>query len=351
MNITVLDGFTLNPGDLDWSPLSLLTGKGVFKVFKRTPPSQLFKNAKDAEILLTNKTILDAKALSQLPKVKYIGVLATGYNVVDLQAARKQGIVVTNVPAYSTFSVAQHTFALLLEITQNVGRHNKSVASGTWCRSKDFSYQLSPLTELAGKKFGIFGFGAIGKQIGKIASAFGMEVLYATRTPLSPEEEKSLGYKAKAVSTSEIFTLSDVLSLNCPLNEQTKGIINEQTLALMKNDAILINTGRGALVNETDLAAALKTGAIAAYAGDVLSVEPPQRDNPLLKAPHCLLTPHIAWKTKEARSRLLKMAIENLLAFLKGEPINVVSYSPFTPPPPKNSHGKKRGNENIFAPF
>lgn len=341
MNITVLDGYTLNPGDLDWSPLSFLAGKGTFTVYDRTPPSRLLKNAKDAEVLLTNKTVLTAKDLEQLPKLKYIGILATGYNVVDLAAARKRRITVTNIPSYGTFSVAQHTFALLLELTQHVHIHSQSIFAGDWTVSKDFSYQLTPLMELAGKKLGIIGFGEIGKQIGKIGSAFGMEIIYFTRTPLNSEEIEALNYPAKAVSKSEIFTMSDVLSLNCPLNDQTKEIINEQTLAMMKNEAILINTGRGGLINESDLAAALMTKTIAAYAGDVLSSEPPKRDNPLLKAPNCLLTPHIAWKTKEARSRLLTIAANNLLAFLKGDPINVIRYTP--PPPPKI---KKRAGED-----
>ncbi len=307
--IVVLDGYTLNPGDLSWDALIDL---GDVEIYDRTPNELIYERSKEAQLLLTNKTPLDANMLAKLPKLKYVGVLATGMNVIDLNAASKLGITVTNIPAYSTASVAQFTFALLLEHCHQVSMHNSSVHAGQWCQSIDFSYQLSPLLELSGKTFGIFGFGHIGQACAKIAEAFGMKVIFYTRSTKNPSDFPNY----EQVSQQQLFKRSDVLSLNCPLTPDTQEIVNEETLALMKRSAILINTGRGPLVNEAHLAKALDDQIIAGYATDVLSTEPPQADNPLLGAPNCTITPHIAWKTKEARTRLLKIAISNVTHYL-----------------------------------
>jgi len=309
MNITILDAHTTNPGDLTWAPLAAL---GALTVYEHTLPGEIIERAGDAEILLSNKTVLGRAEIEALPRLRYIGLLSTGYNVVDLQAARERGIPVTNIPAYSTASVAQQVFALLLELTNRTQLHSDSVRAGDWARSRDFSYQLSPLTELAGKTMGIIGFGRIGQAVAGIARAFGMEVLaYDPAQPLETLET--------------VLRRADVLTLHCPLTDATQGLINRETLVLMKLGAILINTSRGPVLNEADVAEALRSGRLGALAADVLSAEPPPADNPLLAAPNCLITPHISWATKEARARLIDIAAENVRAFLAGKPVNVVN--------------------------
>ena len=290
MNIVVLDGFTMNPGDLSWNELEKL---GTLKVYDRTSPEQLLERAADAEAVLTNKTVLNAAALRNMPKLKYVGVLATGYNVVDIAVAKELGIVVTNIPAYSTESVAQMVFAHILNITHSVGRYAGEAHAGVWSRQADFSYTNSPLMELYGKRIGIIGFGNTGSATARIARAFGMEVLVYTSKPQSALPEGM----TKAASVEEIFSSSDIVSLHCPLNDKTAEIVNAHHLSLMKESAILINTGRGGLVNENDLAEALKAHRIKAAGLDVMVNEPPMENNPLLGLDNCFITPHIAWAT------------------------------------------------------
>lgn len=313
MNICILDGYTLNPGDLSWDAIKSL---GNCTIYDRTTPEEIAARAADAEIVLTNKVVLDAKQIEQLPKLKYIGVLATGYNVVDLEAARKRGIAVTNIPAYSTMSVAQMVFAHLLNVTHHVAHYAEVVGKGVWENCSDFCFYDTPLIELAGKTMGIVGLGNTGMATAKIALAFGMKVIAKT--------SKSAAQLPEGITPSSLDTLlaeSDAISLNCPLTESTKGIINKQTIGKMKPSAILINTGRGPLVNENDLAEALDSGRIAAFCADVLSTEPPSPENPLLKARNCYLTPHIAWATLEARQRLMKIAADNIREFIEGKPL------------------------------
>lgn len=311
--ICILDGFTSNPGDLSWDEICKL---GECTVYDRTSPEQLAERAKDAEIVLTNKVVLGLKEIGKLPKLKYIGVLATGYNVVDLKAATERGIVVTNIPAYSTDSVAQMVFAHILNITHHVAEYAAEARAGKWSQCADFCYCNSPIMELAGKTMGIVGLGHTGMATAKIALAFGMKVMALTsKTP------ESLPKGIEPAPFDRLLTEADVLSLHCPLTDNTRHFINRDTLCRMKKTAILINTGRGPLVNETDLAEALNNGTIAAAGVDVLSTEPPTADNPLLSARNCYVTPHIAWATKEARSRLLQIAAENIRQFLAGERI------------------------------
>ncbi len=317
MNIVVLDGYTLNPGDLSWSALETL---GACRVFDRAPPGETLARAADAEIALTNKTVLNADAIARLPKLRYIGVLATGYNVVDLAAARARGIVVTNVPGYSTASVVQLTFALLLELTHHVGAHADGVRAGRWSRSADFCYWDSPLVELAGLTLGLVGFGNVGRGVARAAAAFGMRVLVHTRTVPRTGLE---GVDFADLETA--FRQSDVVSLHCPLTEATRHLVNRERLAWMKPTAFLINTGRGPLVDEAALADALNNGRLAGAGLDVLSTEPPPADNPLLTAKNCVITPHIGWATRAARERLMQTAVENVRAFQAGQPRNVVS--------------------------
>ena len=317
MNIVVLDGFTMNPGDLSWNELEKL---GTLKVYDRTSPEQLLERAADAEAVLTNKTVLNAAALRNMPKLKYVGVLATGYNVVDIAVAKELGIVVTNIPAYSTESVAQMVFAHILNITHSVGRYAGEAHAGVWSRQADFSYTNSPLMELYGKKIGIIGFGNTGSATARIARAFGMEVLVYTSKPQSALPEGM----TKAASVEEVFSNSDIVSLHCPLNKETSEIANAAHLSLMKKSAILINTGRGGLVNEQDLAEALRENRIKAAGLDVMVNEPPREDNPLLKLDNCFITPHIAWATRESRMRLMNQAVENLKAWMEGRTINNV---------------------------
>ena len=317
MKIIVLDGYGLNPGDLSWSGMEAL---GELTVYDRTSPSELLERSADAEVLITNKTLITAEDMSALPQLKYIGVLATGYNVVDIDAAKSNGIVVTNIPAYSTSSVAQMVFAHLLNITQRVGYYADENKQGRWTKSADFCYWDTPLMELDGKKMGIVGFGNIGQATARIAQAFGMEVCVVTS-----KEQSSLPAGMKKMELDELFTSCDVVSLHCPLTPTTKEMVNANRLKLMKPQAILINTGRGPLINEQDLADALNEGRIAGAGLDVLSVEPSQKDNPLLSAKNCFITPHIAWATKEARIRLMNIAVENLKAYQEGHIINNVA--------------------------
>ena len=318
MNIVVLDGFTMNPGDLSWNELAEL---GSLKVYDRTSAGQVLERAKDAEVILTNKTVIDDASLRSLPKLKYVGVLATGYNVVDINVARELGIVVTNIPAYSTESVAQMVFAHILNITHRVGRYSDEARSGVWSRQADFSYTNSPLMELCGKKIGIVGFGNTGSATARIAVAFGMEVLAYTS---KPQSALPAGV-TKADSIDDIFRMSDIVSLHCPLNKETSEIANAAHLSLMKKSAILINTGRGGLVNEQDLADALRENRIKAAGLDVMVNEPPREDNPLLKLDNCFITPHIAWATYEARVRLMNQTVKNLRSFIEGNIINNVA--------------------------
>lgn len=317
MKIVVLDGHTLNPGDLSWREIEVL---GTLTVYERTKNKDIIERAQDAEVILTNKTIIKAEHLCQLPALKYIGVLATGYNVVDIEAARERGIIVCNIPAYGTPSVAQMVFAFLLTITNRVEHYTVKNRQGEWCSSTDFCYWDTPLRELTGKRFGIVGLGNIGKAVAKIAIAFGMEVVAVTS-----KTQEQLGEDIKRIEMNEMLRTCDVISLNCPLTPQTKELINAQALAVMKKECILINTGRGPLVHEKDLAEALNKGQIYAYGADVLSIEPAQADNPLLTAKNVFLTPHIAWATKEARQRLMTICAENIKAYIRKEPQNVVN--------------------------
>ena len=316
MRIVVLDGFTLNPGDLDWEPLKAL---GSCEIYERTAPAELISRAEGCEIVLTNKIQLDARTIATLASLKYIGVTATGTNIVDLEAARQRGIPVTNVPTYGTASVAQTTMALLLELAHGVGHHARTVREGRWSRSADFCYWDQPLIELNGLTMGIIGFGRIGRAVANFASAFGMLVL-----AVPPRSRPVVPFVTYA-SLEEIFRRSDVVSLHCPLTPQTRCLINATTLAWMKPSAFLINSSRGQLVDEPALADALNSGRIAGAALDVLSVEPPPLDNPLLQAKNCIITPHFAWGTRAARQRLMDVVVSNVDAFLKGKPENVVN--------------------------
>ncbi|MFB9274635.1 D-2-hydroxyacid dehydrogenase [Cohnella cellulosilytica] len=318
MKIVVLDGHALNPGDLSWSGLERL---GEVTVYDRTPPERVAERAADADAVLTNKTRLPADALRQLPKLKYIGVLATGYDVIDIAAARERGIVVANVPGYGTQSVAQLVFALLLELCQHAGLHDRSVKDGDWSRSADWCYWNKPLVELHGKTIGIVGYGSIGEQVGRIAHAFGLKVAAYRRSPGGEPPFDRFSW----VGLDELWETSDVVSLHCPLTSETAGLVNRSSLARMKKSAFLINTARGGLVDERALADCLNAGGIAGAAVDVLSSEPPASDNPLLTAANCIVTPHLAWATHEARTRLLQTVTDNLAAFLDGKPANVVS--------------------------
>jgi len=311
MRIVILDGHTTNPGDLSWAPLERL---GSLAVHERTAPGDVVARAADADVVLTNKTPLPAEVIAALPRARLIGVLATGYNVVDAAAARDRGIPVVNVPEYSTPNVAQATFALLLELTNRTGHHDRAVHEGRWVASPDFCFWDGDLVELAGKTFGIVGHGRIGRAVGRIAAAFGMEVIHARRR----------GGEG-SVALDELFAASDVVSLHCPLTAETKGLVDARRLGLMKRTAYLLNTSRGPLVDEAALAAALAVGTIAGAGLDVLAVEPPGAGNPLLTAPRCVITPHIAWATRAARERLIGTVAANVAAFAAGTPVNVVN--------------------------
>lgn len=316
MKIVVLDGYAANPGDLCWDELRTL---GDCTIYDRTTPTEVLERAAGADILLTNKTALTAGHMAELPELKYIGVLATGYNIIDMKAAKERGIIVTNIPAYSTDSVAQMVFAHILNIAQQVQHYSEEVHKGRWTQSKDFCFMDTPLIELRGKKLGIVGLGHIGYTTARIAIGFGMKVCaYTSKTnfQLPPEIRK--------MELDELFCECDIISLHCPLNDFTRGMVNAERLGRMKPTAILINTGRGPLINEQDLADALNSGIIYAAGVDVLSEEPPRADNPLLTAKNCYITPHIAWASTAARERLMQTMLENIKAYQEGKPINVV---------------------------
>ena len=317
MNIVILDGYSANPGDLSWKELEEL---GTLTVYDRTKSDETVARAADAEIVLTNKVILNSEVIAQLPRLKYIGVLATGYNVVDIKAAHDRGIIVTNVPAYSTESVAQMVFAHLLTVTNRTEHYAIQNRDGRWSSNPDFCYWDFPHMELAGKTFGVVGLGNIGLRVAQIAHAFGMKVKAVTS-----KVQSTLPVGIEKVSLEELLATADVLSLHCPLTDSTRHMINAATLQQMKPSAILINTGRGPLVDDQAVADALAKGAIAAYCADVVTEEPPRPDNPLLQQPNAFITPHIAWASMEARVRLLKVAIDNVRSFLNGQPQNVIS--------------------------
>ncbi|MBZ3640293.1 D-2-hydroxyacid dehydrogenase [Enterococcus casseliflavus] len=319
MKIVVLDGYALNPGDLSWQGFEELGEVTVYDRTSYTDKQEIIERIGDAEAILTNKTPITADVLKACPQLTYIGVLATGYNVVDLAAAKEQGITVTNIPSYSTNAVAQATFALLLEVTNQVGHHNRSVHQGDWQTSKDFSYWQTPLMELAGKTIGLIGYGAIAQAVATIAHAFQLKVSYFNHRPKPAQADW-----AKQVSLAELYQEADIISLHVPQFPETEKMIDRTALAQMKSSAILINTARGGLIDEAAVAEALQTGQIAALAADVVSKEPIEADNPLLQAPNCYLTPHIAWAPVETRRRLMGIAVANLSGFKAGTPQNVV---------------------------
>jgi glycerate dehydrogenase len=323
MKIVVLDGYTLNPGDLSWEGLDKLGELTVYDrtSYDRSKEDLVVERAKDAEIVLLNKTILSGEAMSKMPNLKYVGVLATGYNIVDVAAAKEKGVVVTNIPTYGTDSVAQMAIALMLEMCHHVGAHSESVKSGEWANNPDWCYWNYPLIELAGKTMGIIGYGRIGQGTGRIAQALGMKVLAFDSYQNKALESQTMQY----VQLEELFAESDVVVLHCPLFESTKGIICKDTIAKMKDGVMIINNSRGPLVVEEDLAEALNSGKVMGAAVDVVSTEPIKGDNPLLKAKNCIITPHISWAPKESRKRLMDIAVDNLEKFLAGNPINVVN--------------------------
>lgn len=318
MKIVVLDGYTLNPGDLSWSDLQQY---GELTVYERTPPSQMAERLAGAEIVFTNKTPLTREIFAQQPQIRFVGVLATGYNVVDIASAKERNIPVCNIPTYGTMAVAQFATALMLELCHRVGRHADSVRIGGWSNASDFCYWLNPLIELDGKTLGIIGFGRIGQAFAKVAQALGMRILAVDEYPNKALESETLRY----TTLDDLYASADVISLHCPLFENNKGMINKESISKMKPGVLILNTSRGPLINEGDLAEALNTGRVAGAALDVLGVEPPPLSNPLFSAQNCIVTPHIAWATREARSRLMTVAGENLGAFLNGKPQNVVN--------------------------
>lgn len=315
MKIVAIDGYALNPGDLDWNVFAEF---GTIQVYDRTRPEHVIERCKDADVILTNKIAFKEEHLKQLPKLKLIAVTATGYDIIDLAAAKSRGVAVCNVPGYGTDSVAQHTFAFILVFANKISLHAKSVSNGDWSRSPDFAYTLGSLSELKGKVLGLVGLGNIGLQTAVIAKAFGMEVIYSSRS----DKKTELG---KQVSVEEVFEQADVVSLHVPLLADNVGFVNSKYLAKMKPTALLINTARGKLINEQDLADALNNGTIAGAGLDVLAQEPPALDNPLLKAKNCLITPHNAWMSREARQRIVNIAADNIRSFLKGEDLNRVN--------------------------
>lgn len=318
MKIVVLDGFTLNPGDNPWNGVE---AQGEFTVYDRTPAGKVLERCQGADIVLTNKTLLTAETIAQLPDLKFISVLATGFNVIDIDAARERNIPVSNVPIYGTDSVGQFVFALLLELCHNVALHSKLVKEGAWSSQFDFCFWKTPLMELTGKTMGIVGFGRIGRRTGALAAAFGMKVIaHDLYKGDSPDFE---GFEW--VEIEDLFKRSDVVSLHCPLTADNGGFVNKTLLEQMKPSSFLINTSRGPLINEKDLAEALAAGTPAGAAVDVVSEEPIKESNPLLKAENCLITPHIAWATLEARKRLMQTTVENVAGFIDGKPVNVVN--------------------------
>ena len=316
MKIVELDGYAANPGDLSWEPLKQL---GELTLYDRTPPELVVERAKEADAILINKISIDEKILAQLPRLRYIGVLATGYNAVDVEAAARRGVVVTNIPAYSTDSVAQMVFAHILNITNRTAHYARQAREGRWSSNPDFCYWDTPLIELSGKTLGIVGFGNIGKSVAAIARQFGMDVFAYTS-----KNSTDLPEGVQKTTLEGLFATSDILSLHCPLTPQTKHLINAEALAKMKQGSILINTGRGPLVDEQAVADALASGHLLAYGADVMCSEPPRADNPLLLQPNAFITPHVAWATREARERLMSIAVANVKAFVEGHPQNVV---------------------------
>ena len=317
MKIVVMDGKGVNPGDMSWKQIQQF---GELIVYERTASEEIIDHVGDAEIVLTNKTVFDEDTIAKLKNVKYIGVLATGYNVVDLKAASKRGIVVTNIPAYSTDSVAQMTFAHILNVTNHVDHYARASRDGEWSRCPDFCYWDKPLVELAGKTIGIIGLGNIGMKVANIALNFGMNVIAYTS-----KEPKKIPNGINKASIDNILSDSDIISLHCPLTKQTRELINKDSIAKMKRGVIVVNTGRGPLVNEEDVANALHNGLIGAYCADVMCSEPPSADNPLFVEQNAYITPHVAWASKEARIRLMDIAEKNIHSFLSGKPINVVN--------------------------
>lgn len=322
MKIVVLDGYILNPGDLTWESLEVLGDTTVYDRTSYNPNNidLIIERSKDADVILTNKTPITRKVLDSIPNLKYIGVLATGYNVVDIEAAKEKGITVTNIPTYGTDAVAQMVFALLFELTSHVAEHNKAVKEGQWSTIPDWCFWNKPLMELSGKTIGIIGYGRIGQKVGQIAQAFGMKVLANANRPRRELENENMKY----VDLDELYKSSDVISLHCPLTEDTKGMINKDSISKMKDGVIIINTSRGPLIVEEDLAKALDSGKIKGAGLDVVNTEPIELDNPLLKQDNCIITPHIAWAPIEARSRLMGIAVDNLRAFIDNKPINMV---------------------------
>lgn len=318
MNIVVLDGHTLNPGDISWEGIEKL---GDVTVYDRTPVDKVIERAAGAEVIFTNKTPVNEEAINELTSLKFIGVLATGYNIVNTEAAKAKGVIVSNVPGYGTNSVVQMTIALLLELCLRVQRHSDAVMEGKWARSSDWCFWDYPLVELSGKTMGIIGFGRIGRQVGDVATAFGMNIVGNSRHWTDQSQRKNFRW----AEVPELLAQSDVVSIHCPLFPETKGLINKESLMTMKKTAFLLNTSRGPIVVDEDLAEALNSEVIAGAGIDVLSVEPPSADNPLFKAKNCIITPHIAWATKEARIRLMDITVSNLSAFINGNPVNVVN--------------------------
>ena len=316
MKIVILDGICVNPGDLSWEDMSKL---GELTIYERTAPQQVVERCVGAEAVITNKVMITDEVMAALPQLKYVGILATGYNVVDIDAAHRRGITVTNIPAYSTDSVAQMTFAHILNITNRVEHYAMEVREGKWSAHRDFCYWNTPLPELAGKTLGIVGLGNTGMRVACIAHAFGMDVFAMTSTNAADLPEG-----IQKTTLQGLLATSDILSLHCPLNDETFHLINAQTIAMMKRGAILINTGRGPLVDEEAVAKALDEGQLMAYGADVMAQEPPQKNHPLFSHPHAFLTPHIAWATREARERLMVIAANNLKAFAEGEKLNVL---------------------------
>ena len=319
MKIVILDAFTSNPGDLSWGTIEEL---GELTVYERTTPEEVLERCTGNEVIFTNKVILNSETIEQLPELKYIGVLATGTNVVDLNFAKEKGICVTNIPGYSTDSVVQHVLALMLHFSSKVSVHNDAVQQGDWVNSIDFSFTLGTLNELSGKTLGIIGLGTIGRKLARVADAMGMKIVAAHQSSMDRLE---LPYEVEWLPVDEVFALADFLSLNCPLTPETEKVVNAEHLKKMKSSAIVINTGRGPLVDEQALADALNNGTIAGAGLDVLSTEPPAGDNPLLSAENCVITPHIAWASREARARLIAIAADNLSAYLSGNPKNFVN--------------------------
>ena len=318
MKIVVLDGYTENPGDLSWSGMEQL---GEVTVYDRTPAELIVERIGDAEVIYTNKTPVSRSTLEACPAIKYIGVLATGYNVVDVEAAKEKGVLVSNIPSYGTEAVAQFTIALLLELCHHIGDHSQCVMQGDWTRSEDFCFWNYPLTELAGKTMGIIGFGRIGQATAKIAQALGMNILACSRSKDNGLESETCRY----ADLDELLMNSDVISLHCPLLPETQGIINKDNIAKMKDNVMILNSSRGSLIVEEDLMEALNSGKAGGAAVDVVSVEPMKADNPLLKAKNCIITPHIAWAPKETRQRLMAIAVNNLKSYIEGQPENVVN--------------------------